>query len=76
MSALLERLDGVVAQIRERSGLQPDVGIVLGSGLGSFADGLDDAVAIPYRELPGFPTATVQGHPGRLVVGKIGRAHV
>nr|WP_198009887.1 purine-nucleoside phosphorylase [Legionella tunisiensis] len=63
---------------------KPTIGIVLGSGLGSFADQLDDAVTISYDELPGFPKLTVHGHGGNLVLGYLsgvgvvclqGRAH-
>lgn len=52
--------------------LSPRVAIVLGSGLGSLADNIEDAVHIPYRELPGFPVSTVQGHAGELVCGRLG----
>ncbi|CEG61088.1 Xanthosine phosphorylase [Legionella micdadei] len=63
---------------------KPTLGIVLGSGLGSFAEQLEDAVCISYDELPGFPKTTVVGHGGKLVIGYIhgvgvaclqGRAH-
>jgi xanthosine phosphorylase len=47
----------------------PKVGIVLGSGLASFADKIQDPVFISYRELPGFPVSSVEGHPGRLILG-------
>lgn len=50
----------------------PKIGIVLGSGLGSFAEELEEAVSISYNELPGFPKITVHGHGGHLVLGKIG----
>jgi purine-nucleoside phosphorylase len=49
----------------------PSIAIVLGSGLGSLADGLVDPVVIPYSRLPHFPTPTVAGHDGNLIVGKI-----
>ena len=49
----------------------PPLGIVLGSGLGPFADEASDAVAVAYSELPGFPVPSVEGHAGRLVVGTI-----
>lgn len=49
---------------------QPRVGIVLGSGLGSFAEGLQDAVTIDYSQLPGFPRLTVKGHGGKLILGR------
>jgi purine-nucleoside phosphorylase len=57
------------AFIRERTPLQPKIAIVLGTGLGGFADRLADAVSIPYAEIPHFPRPTVEGHAGRLVIG-------
>ena len=63
---------------------KPTIGIVLGSGLGSFAEQLEDPIYINYEQLPGFPTLTVQGHTGNLVLGTLagvgvaclqGRAH-
>lgn len=74
-----------VAAIRARSTLEPSVGVVLGSGLGGFADEIDDAVEIPYGEIPGWPAATALGHAGTLVLGSVhgipvaamrGRAHL
>lgn len=55
--------------IAARCGAVPDTAIVLGSGLGDFADTLDDAVVMPYTELPHWPSSTVVGHAGRLVIG-------
>jgi purine-nucleoside phosphorylase len=52
--------------------LRPRVGLVLGSGLGAFADEMDAAVRIPYAKIPGFPVSTAVGHAGRLVIGKTG----
>jgi len=49
----------------------PPLGIVLGSGLGGLADEAEEAIAIPYAEIPGFPAPSVAGHSGRLVVGKL-----
>ena len=49
----------------------PRFGIVLGSGLGGLADALDDPVAIPFAELPGWPAATAPGHAGRLLLGHL-----
>jgi xanthosine phosphorylase len=50
---------------------QPRVGLILGSGLGALADALEDAVAIAYADLPGFPRPTVEGHDGRIVLGRL-----
>jgi xanthosine phosphorylase len=73
--------------VREAAGDRPPprLGLVLGSGLGGLADALEDAVAIAYAELPGFPVGAVAGHAGRLVLGTLagtpvvalqGRAHL
>jgi purine-nucleoside phosphorylase len=64
-----EETDRAAALVRERSPLRPTVGLVLGSGLGGFADRLTDTVAIRYSEVPHFPCPTVEGHTGRLVLG-------
>jgi purine-nucleoside phosphorylase len=66
------RLDALEAAVRARSDLVPEVGIVLGSGLGGLADELEEPVAIPFAELPGWPSATAPGHAGRLLLGKLG----
>jgi purine-nucleoside phosphorylase len=65
------RLDALEAAVRAHSDLVPVVGIVLGSGLGGLADELDDPVAIPFAELPGWPAATAPGHVGRLLLGRL-----
>lgn len=61
-----------VEAIRARSALEPVVGVVLGSGLGGFADDLDDGVEIPYGAIPGWPASTAAGHAGTLVLGTLG----
>jgi purine-nucleoside phosphorylase len=66
------RLAALVTAVRARTPLVPKVGIVLGSGLGSLADGLADVVAIPFDDLPGWPAATAPGHAGRLLLGQLG----
>ena len=58
--------------LNERSGGAPRVGIVLGSGLGAVAGAVNEAVEIPYADLPGFPVPSVEGHGGRVVAGTIG----
>lgn len=58
--------------ILSKTKLRPKVAVVLGSGLGAFADDLTAAVRIPYAKIPGFPHSTAIGHAGRLVIGKAG----
>jgi purine-nucleoside phosphorylase len=70
-TSLYERAEHASRVIRARTKLEPRIAIVLGSGLGSFADDFDDAVGIPYEEIPGFARSTAQGHAGRLVIGKV-----
>jgi len=65
------RLAALEAAVRARSDLVPQIGIVLGSGLGGLADDLEDAVAIPFDELPGWPAPTSPGHVGRLLLGSL-----
>ena len=57
--------------ISERIGVTPDIAVILGSGLGEFADRLADSIVIPYREIPHFPTSTVSYQKGELVFGKL-----
>ena len=73
---LYERVEHAVRQIRARYPEEVRVGLVLGSGLGAFADDLEESVAIRYAELPGFARSTVEGHAGRLVLGRVGSVHV
>jgi purine-nucleoside phosphorylase len=81
----VERVDAAAAAVRARCGAPPEIAIVLGSGLGDFADTLRDAIATPYAELPHWPASNVIGHAGRLVIGAVagrrvaalsGRVHV
>jgi purine-nucleoside phosphorylase len=66
-----DRIEQAAASIRARCDALPETAIVLGSGLGDFADTLLDAIATPYGEIPHWPASTVVGHAGRLVVGRI-----
>ncbi|HEV2884944.1 MAG TPA: purine-nucleoside phosphorylase [Pyrinomonadaceae bacterium] len=70
-SDLYSRAENAARTIRARTSAQPHIAIVLGSGLGGFADEFEDAVRIPYHEIPGFVTSTAQGHAGTLVVGNV-----
>jgi purine-nucleoside phosphorylase len=68
---LFTRSESAAAFVLSQTKLRPQVGIVLGSGLGSFADDLIEAVRIPYELIPTFPRSTAVGHAGLLVVGKL-----
>ena len=57
--------------ILSKSRLRPKIAVVLGSGLGAFADELTNTTLIPYEKIPGFPHPTIEGHAGRLVIGKL-----
>lgn len=70
------RIDALEAAVRARTDIVPELGIVLGSGLGGLADELEDAVAIPFADLPGWPAATAPGHLGRLLLGKLAGRNV
>ncbi len=58
--------------ILQRTPLRPKIGLVLGSGLGAFADSLTESTRVPYSEIPSFPQSTAIGHAGRMVIGKAG----
>jgi purine-nucleoside phosphorylase len=67
---LYDRIRAAAEVVRARAGVVPQVGLILGSGLGGFADGLANATAIDYRDVPYFPRSHVVGHVGRLVLGE------
>ena len=69
---MYERVEEAADAIRARCGALPESAIVLGSGLGDFADTLVDAIATPYGDLPHWPASRVVGHAGRLVIGTVG----
>lgn len=70
---LIEDIGTALNYISERLGsLSPKLGVILGSGLGGFADLLEGKIVIPYRDIPGFPLSTVEGHSGCLVAGSVG----
>ncbi|MED0655240.1 purine-nucleoside phosphorylase [Anoxybacillus geothermalis] len=62
--------------LRQRMPAPPAIGLILGSGLGVLAEEIEEAVCIPYEEIPGFPVSTVEGHAGRLVCGRLEGAAV
>lgn len=65
----IEQIDLAVEIIRGRTDNPPRVGMILGSGLGSLAEAVDNAAIIPYGDIPTWPVSTVEGHQGRLVIG-------
>jgi purine-nucleoside phosphorylase len=67
----LDQIDQAADFIRKRIDVQPRLGMILGSGLGPLADTVEDAVVIPFGEIPHWPVSTVIGHEGRLVIGKL-----
>lgn len=71
MSDLMERMQEARAAVVARGAVTPRVGLILGSGLGDLADQIENAVRIPYGEIPHFPVSTVPGHAGLLVVGTL-----
>lgn len=73
MEKTTDRIEGAARHITSRlAGRVPQVGIVLGSGLGKLADTIEDATVIPYRDIPGFPVSTAIGHKGNFIVGTLG----
>ena len=75
-SSLYERAEKAARIIRARADTDVSVAVILGSGLGAFADELSSGTAIPYDDILGFARATVEGHAGRLVIGKVGDSSV
>lgn len=68
---LSTKIKNAADYILEKSKYKPELGLILGSGLGAIADTIEDAEYYNYNELPGFPVSTVEGHAGRLVIGKL-----
>lgn len=67
----IEKMEQSAAFIRSKIEMQPEIAAVLGSGLGVLADEVEDAVEINYADIPHFPVSTVEGHAGKLVIGKL-----
>jgi purine-nucleoside phosphorylase len=75
-SDLFTRADAAATFIQGQTQLRPQIALVLGSGLGSFADDLTESIRIPYEQIPSFPRSTAIGHAGQLVIGKSGEVPV
>ena len=76
MDKYYEKLQNCYKVLREKTDFVPDMGLILGSGLGDFANRIDVEVSVDYNELPGFPVSTVPGHAGRFVFGYVGDVKV
>ncbi|MBO4469384.1 MAG: purine-nucleoside phosphorylase [Bacteroidales bacterium] len=73
MSEVLAPYLKAVEYIRSKSGdIKPEIGVILGSGLGSLGEQIENPTIIPYNEIPGFPVSTAIGHKSRLVIGDLG----
>jgi purine-nucleoside phosphorylase len=68
--------DSALEYLQTRTSVRPQVAVVLGSGLGGFAEELEDRIEIPYAEIPNWPRSTAVGHAGKLVLGKLGQREV
>ena len=73
---LFNRAESAASFLLSQTRLRPQIGLVLGSGLGAFGDELTDSVRIPYAQIPSFPRSTAIGHAGQLVIGKSGEVAV
>jgi len=71
MGQLLQNMEEAKAYIQSHISGQPQIGLILGSGLGELADNIEDATRIPYESIPHFPVSTVEGHAGQLVIGRL-----
>ena len=67
----LDEIRAAAEAVRSRTAQQPEVGLILGSGLGGLADLVEDADYVQYADIPNWPISTVKGHSGRLVIGKL-----
>lgn len=74
--ALFDRVHAAADVVRKSAALQPEVAIILGTGLGALADEIAAEASIPYDQIPGFPLSTVESHAGRLLLGHLGRRPV
>jgi purine-nucleoside phosphorylase len=70
------RADSAAQFLLSQTPLRPRIGLILGSGLGAFADALADATRVPYSQIPSFPRSTAIGHAGQMVLGKAGKVAV
>ena len=73
---MLKKIEETLSYIRGKTSLKPDIGIILGTGLGGLATKIEEEISIPYQDIPNFPLSTVKGHQGKLLFGKLGGKNV
>jgi len=73
---MIKAIDEAVSFVRSKTSLQPQVGVILGSGLGNVVDALEIETAIPYSEIPGAKASTVVGHQGRMILARVNQTPV
>ena len=73
---MLERIKSTASFIRSKVDFDPQVGIILGTGLGGLVNHIDIAATLDYRDIPDFPVSTVEGHAGRFIFGSLGGKRV
>ncbi|WP_368504621.1 purine-nucleoside phosphorylase [Alkalihalophilus sp. As8PL] len=71
MENMLDKIKQSATYLEGKLSTKPQIGLILGSGLGELADEIEDAVKIPYSDIPNFPVSTVEGHAGQLVIGTL-----
>lgn len=76
MSELSKQIEQTIEYIRTKTKTQPEIGIILGTGLGALVDDIDIEVSIPYGDIPNFPISTVEFHAGKLIFGKLGNKSI
>ena len=69
---MLKAIQQTADFIKEKTNFSPEIGIILGTGLGGLVNEIDTVQAIPYEEIPNFPVSTVEGHKGQLIFGQLG----
>jgi purine-nucleoside phosphorylase len=73
---LFDRIQAAATVVQEIAGLRPEVGIILGTGLGGLANDMELTSSVPYQDIPGFPLSRVESHGGRLLLGRLGKRPV
>ena len=73
---MLEEIKSTAAYIQSKISMTPEVGIILGTGLGGLVQEINIKHTIPYEEIPNFPVSTVEGHSGKLIFGELGGKNV